>query len=148
MGFIADFKKFALKGNVIDLAVGVVIGGAFTTIVNQLVNGIIMPFVSLFFPQGNWMSARFRIRADAVDPAKDIYLAYGQVLAAVLNFLIVALVLFLIVSKIIKGLEDRFTKKPEPPKETKDCPFCLSEIPIKATRCKACTSQLGEGAAA
>ena len=147
MSVWADFKKFAFKGSVIDLAVGVVIGGAFTAIVTQLVNGIIMPFVSLFFPGGNWMNARFRIRADAVDPTKDVYLAYGQVLAAILNFLIIAFVLFIIVSKIVKAAENRFSKPAEAP-TTKECPYCLEIVPIKATRCKSCTSQLGEGAAA
>ena len=145
MGMWADFKQFAFKGNAIDLAVGVVMGAAFKAIVDDLVAGIIMPIVSLVLPQGNWQTAKWIIKHDAVDPTKDVAFAYGAVLAAILNFMIIAFVLFLIVSKIVKAAESRLSKPAAA--TTKECPFCLETVPIKATRCKACTSDFKAAAA-
>ncbi len=146
MSLWSDFKQFAFKGNAIDLAVGIVMGTAFKAIVDDLVGGIIMPIVSLVLPHGNWQSAVLTLKRDPVDPAKDVAFAYGQVLAAVLNFLIIAFVLFLIVSKIVKAAEKRLSK-PEAA-TTKECPFCLETVPVKATRCKGCTSELKAAGAA
>src|SRR5205823_9419770 len=123
-----------------------VIGSAFTGIVNGLVNGIFMPIVSLVLPHGGWQTAVFTLKRDPIDPAKDVVLSYGQVLAAVLNFFAIALVLFFIVSKIIKAAEKRMSKPGEV--TTKECPFCLETVPVKATRCKACTSELKAASAA
>ena len=145
MGMWADFKQFAFKGNAVDLAVGVVIGAAFTGIVTSLVNGIFMPVVSLVLPHGSWQTAVFTLKKDAVDPTKDVVLSYGQVLAAILNFFAIAFVLFLIVSKIVKAAESRFQKPAAA--TTKECRFCLETIPLAATRCKACTSELPAPAA-
>ena len=134
----SDFKQFAFKGNVVDLAVGVVIGAAFAKIVSAIVADFIMPLVALAMPNGNWRESGIILRHDAVDPAKDVILKYGDFLGAVLDFLIVALVLFLIVSRIVKAAEKRFSKPADA--STKECPFCLEVVPIKATKCKACTS--------
>ena len=138
MAIWADFKQFAFKGNVVDLAVGVVIGAAFSKIVTAMVADLIMPVVALVMPNGNWRELGIPIRQDAVDPAKNVVLKYGDLLGAILDFLIVAFVLFLIVSKIVKAAENRFSKPAEA--TTKECPFCLETVPIKAKRCKSCTS--------
>ena len=142
MALFADFKKFAFKGNVVDLAVGIVIGAAFGKIVSALVADVVMPVVSLLLPSGDWRAAGIVLKKGA-DGGKDVVLAYGDLVGAILDFLVVAAVLFMVISKIVKKFE-----KPEapPPKTTTECPFCLEAIPLKATRCKACTSQL-EGAA-
>jgi large conductance mechanosensitive channel len=135
VGFYADFKKFALKGNVVDLAVGVIIGAAFGKIVAALVADIVMPVVALVMPSGNWREGGMILRHGAT-AKDDVVLKWGDFLATVLDFLIVATVLFIVVSKIIKRFE-----KPEAP-TTKECPFCIETVPLKATRCKACTSEL------
>jgi large conductance mechanosensitive channel len=142
MGFLADFKSFAFKGNVIDLAVGVVIGGAFGKIVSALVADIVMPMVAIVLPSGDWRTAVWQVPVGSRPTV-----AYGDLLGAVLDFLVVALVLFIVVSRVFKAIEKRIA--PEAPKEktTKDCPFCFETISIKATRCKACTSQLETKAA-
>jgi large conductance mechanosensitive channel len=142
MPVIEDFKKFAFKGNVVDLAVGVVIGAAFGKIVAALVADFIMPVVALVMPSGDWRASGIVLR-HAADPKDDVSLKYGDFLGSVLDFLIVALVLFFIVSKILTAAESRILK-PEAVKapETKECPFCLEALPLKASRCKACTSQL------
>lgn len=142
MAVIEDFKKFAFKGNVVDLAVGVVIGASFGKIVAALVADFIMPLVALVMPSGDWRSSGIVLR-HAADPKDDVMLKYGDFLGSVLDFLIVAVVLFLIVSKILKAAEARIIKAEEvKAPETKECPFCLEALPLKATRCKACTSQL------
>jgi large conductance mechanosensitive channel len=117
MAFIEDFKKFAFKGNVLDLAVGVVIGGAFGKIVSALVADLVMPVVVL---------------------------NYGDFIGSVLDFFVVALVLFVIVSRIIRAAEQRFGHHDPaaPPPAVKECPACCETVPAKATRCKYCTSEL------
>ena len=141
MAFIEDFKKFAFKGNVVDLAVGVVIGAAFGKIVSAVVADLVMPIVSLVLPSGDWRTSGIVIRT-AADPKDNVVLKYGDFLGACLDFFVVALALFLIVSRIIKAAEGRL-KKPEPaPPGTKECPACCEVVPVKATRCKFCTSNL------
>ena len=139
MGMLADFKKFALKGNVVDLAVAVVIGGAFGKIVAALVADVVMPVVALVMPSGDWRNSGFVLKHGAT-PKDDVVLKWGDLLGVTLDFIIVAFVLFLVVSKVVKRLEDRFGTKEEA--TTKECPFCLDTIPIKATKCKSCTSAL------
>jgi large conductance mechanosensitive channel len=141
MAVVEDFKKFAFKGNVVDLAVGVVIGAAFGKIVAALVADFIMPFVALAMPSGDWRKSGAILRA-AADPKDNVVIQYGDFLGAVLDFLIVAIVLFVIVSKIIKAAEGKLAKPAEAAPTTKECKFCLETIPLKATRCKACTSTL------
>lgn len=137
MAFIEDFKKFAFKGNVVDLAVGVIIGGAFGKIVSGLVDFLIMPLVSVAMPSGNWKELKWVLR-DAPKPEDVVAVKYGALAGSVLDFLVVALVLFIFVSKIMA--------KKEPPPSTKECPLCLSDVPIKAKKCKACASDLPDPA--
>lgn len=124
--FFDEFKAFAMRGNVLDMAVGVVVGSAFTAIVNSLVNDIISPIIGLFF------------NADFSDVV--IQIGVGSFLNAVINFLIVAFVLFV----TIKAINMLHKKPVEAPKEptTKKCPYCQSDIAIKAVRCPHCTSKL------
>ena len=134
--FFEEFKKFISKGNVMDMAVGIIIGGAFTSIVSSLVNDIINPVLGLFggmnFDQLAW------------NITGDVTLYYGKFINAVVNFLIMALIVFLLV-KIMNTAMSRI-QKPEQPKAPtkKTCPFCKSEIAVEATRCPHCTSQLDE----
>jgi large conductance mechanosensitive channel len=141
MAFIDDFKKFAFKGNVVDLAVGVVIGAAFGKIVSAVVADLVMPIVSLVLPSGDWRTSGFVLRT-AADPKDNVVLKYGDFLGACLDFFVVALALFLIVSRIIKAAEGRLKKPDPPPPGTKECPACCETVPAKATRCKFCTSNL------
>ena len=126
-----DFKKFCSRGNILELATGVMIGGAFTAIVNSLVGDIINPLIGLFF------NADF---SDVVIQIGDVGIGVGAFLNAIINFLIVAFVLFL----TIKAINMLHKKPAEEPKEptTKKCPYCQSEIAIKAVRCPHCTSKL------
>ena len=133
--FVSDFKSFALKGNVVDLAIAVIIGAAFGKIVSALVADVIMPLVSLVMPNGNWRS-HYVILRHAADPKNDILLRWGDLVGDVLDFLVVALVLFLIVQKVLRARRD-----PAAP-TTKECPYCLENVPVAATRCRACTSDL------
>jgi large conductance mechanosensitive channel len=141
MAFFEDFKKFAFKGNVVDLAVGVVIGGAFGKIVSALVADLFMPLVALVLPSGDWRANGLVIR-EAADPKDSVVIKYGDFAGAVLDFFVVALVLFLVVSRLLKAAEGRLglSKAPEAA-TTKECAFCCENVPLKATRCKFCTSQ-------
>jgi large conductance mechanosensitive channel len=141
MAFIDDFKKFAFKGNVVDLAVGVVIGGAFGKIVSALVADLVMPLVALVMPSGDWRTHGFVLRK-AADAKDDVVIKYGDFIGAVLDFFIVALVLFILVSRLIKAAEGRFAHKDDAPPAIKECPACCETVPAKATRCKYCTSDL------
>lgn len=154
-GFFAEFKKFITRGNVIDLAVGVIIGGAFQKIINSLVNDLIMPVIGLL-TGGIDFSNRFialngetYTSLEAAKAAGAATFNYGSFLTAALDFLIMAFVIFLLVKGInqLSNLHLGLTKKGEKKKEkptSKKCPFCLSEIPVEATRCPHCTSQLKE----
>lgn len=142
MAFLDDFKKFAFRGNVVDLAVGVVIGGAFGRIVSAVVDDVVMPLVSLFMPNGNWRGAGITLRhKPGVEP--DTVLRYGDLLGAVLDFFIIALVLFLLVKRILRAAEAHLlhTETTQAPTQ-KSCPACLEKVPLMATRCRACTSTL------
>ncbi|MDB4966054.1 MAG: Large-conductance mechanosensitive channel [Myxococcales bacterium] len=125
MALLSDFKTFALKGNVVDLAVAVVIGGAFGKIVSALVADIVMPVVGAILPSGEW-------RAWTVTP---LNIKMGDFLGAILDFIIIAMVLFLIVTRMVH----RVFKKDETP-TVKPCPECLELIPLAARRCRACTA--------
>lgn len=158
-GFFGEFRTFILRGNVMDLAVGVIIGAAFQSIVTSLVNDLIMPFVGLFTGGVNFTDQFVVLKyADGVKPetyttltqAKEAgatVFAYGSFITAVLNFLILAAVIFLLVRAINK-IQTIGKKKeepaPAPAPTTKVCPFCKSEIAIDATRCAHCTSELAE----
>lgn len=138
--FFNEFKKFISRGNVIDLAVGVIIGSAFTAIVNSLVTDIFTPLLSLLGggTQMESLGITFGIGEHAAT------LAYGSFLSAVINFLITAFAIFCLV-KAINTVQDKIAKKLEEEKKeptTKKCPFCQSEIDIRAIRCPFCTSEL------
>ena len=138
--FFEEFKKFISRGNVMDMAVGVIIGGAFTAIVNSLVNDIFMPVLSLI--TGGFDIAGMSVSFGVGDNAAT--LNYGAFLSAVINFLLIALVIFCII-KAMNTAKDKMLKKQEeeaPAPTTKKCPYCMSEIDIQATRCPNCTSEL------
>ena len=132
--FLEEFKAFALKGNVMDMAVGVIIGGAFATIVNALTEDFINPILSLI-PGNGEVGGAIKIK-------EGVYLNYGHFITAVINFLIMAFILFCMLKAINKAINIR--KKPEAPSEptTKECPYCKSEISLVATRCPFCTSMI------
>ncbi len=142
MAFIDDFKKFAFKGNVVDLAVGVVIGAAFGKIVSSLVADLVMPIVALILPTGDWRNHGIVIR-HAAEAKDDVVLKYGDFLGACLDFFVVALALFIIVSRILKAAESRL-KGPATPEApaTRECPLCCETVPARAKRCKFCTGEL------
>jgi large conductance mechanosensitive channel len=134
--FINEFKEFISRGNVMDMAVGIIIGGAFTTIVSSLVDDIINPILGVF---GGMNFDQYSIVLSG-----DSTLNYGKFITAVINFLIMALVVFIMV-KVLNTAAKKFAKKedeePAAP-TTKECPFCKTEISIEATRCPHCTSHL------
>lgn len=142
-GFIAEFKEFIMRGNVIDLAVGVIIGSAFGAIVTALVENIIQPLINSI--GGTEVAGSFVLPwAKNAEDLKAVSINYGAFISAIINFLIIALVIFCIVKAINKA-SDKFKKKEEEEEEeetTKVCPFCKSEIDIEATRCPHCTSEL------
>jgi large conductance mechanosensitive channel len=138
MAVWTDFKKFAFKGNVVDLAVGVVIGAAFAGIIKALVDDLIMPVVSLGLPSGDWRAAAIVLREGAT-PDKSVSLKYGDFLGVSLNFLIVGFALFLFVSRVLTRLKLHEVQQ-DP--DVKKCAFCLEVIPGKATKCKACTADV------
>ncbi len=148
MAVTREFREFIARGNVIDLAVGVIIGAAFGKIVTSLVEGIIMPPVGLVLGRIDFSSLFYVLDSAKGVPAsladakaKGIpIIAYGQFINDIISFLIVAFAVFVLVKQTnrIKG----GTKGPEPP-ATKECPYCASTIPVKATRCPNCTSDLG-----
>lgn len=149
-GFIAEFKKFIMRGNVIDLAVGVIIGGAFQSIVKSLVDDIFMPIISLAtkgIDFSNWFIAldgnKYGTLAQAQEAGAAV-ISYGNFISAVINFIIMAFIIFLFV-KANNTLAEK-TKKAEEPAAptTKKCPYCMSEIDIEATKCPHCTSSLEE----
>ncbi len=131
-GFFGEFKKFILRGNVIDLAVGVIIGAAFQAIVTSLVDDIISPLIGLVANTD---------LSDMVSVVNGVEIKWGSFITAIINFIIMAFVIFLIVKGINKMVELGKKKEEEEP-TTKVCPHCRSEIDIKATRCPHCTSEL------
>ena len=143
--FLEEFKKFALKGNVMDMAIGVIIGGAFSAIVTALTTSFINPLInsiggaevagSIKLPWVNYANLE-------AEEAAALSLDYGAFITAIINFLIIALILFILLKTMNKLMS--INKKKEEPAEptTKTCPFCKSEIAIEATRCPHCTSEL------
>jgi len=128
MTLVQEFKAFVARGNVTELAVAVVLGGAFGKIVTAFVNGLIMPLVSYVLPKGDWQTftlGKFQV---------------GAVAGAVVDFVLIALVVFLV---FVKGLAAVARKREEAPAPaTRACPRCLEQVPLAATRCKCCTSEL------
>lgn len=138
-GFIEEFKKFIMRGNVMDMAVGVIVGGAFTSIVTSLNQDILTPILGIF---GGTDFSNLKVTLGSGENAP--VLCYGNFITAVINFLITAFVIFVLV-KVINKIGDKLIKKEEEaPAEptTKMCPYCRSEIAKEATRCPHCTSNL------
>jgi large conductance mechanosensitive channel len=143
---LKEFREFVMRGNVMDLAVGVIIGGAFGKIVSSLVSDIIMPPIGLLLNGVNFSSLYLSLNGHAYATLAEAQAAgaptlnYGSFFNNVIDFLIIALVIFLMVRAL-----NRLQRPPaasSAPATTKDCPFCFSAISIKATRCPNCTSQL------
>ncbi len=142
-----EFREFINRGNVIDLAVAVIIGAAFGKIITTLVDGILMPPLGLLLGKVDFVSLLYSLDTSKGVPAsladakaKGIpVIAYGQFINDVINFLVVAFVVFLVV-KAYNRLKSKQATDEGP--TTKDCPYCLSTIPLKATRCKDCTTEL------
>jgi large conductance mechanosensitive channel len=127
---LKDFKEFAIKGNALDLAVGVIIGAAFTTVVNSLVYDIFTPFLSLFTGWVDFSKWTIGLPGDAV-------LKPGAFISAIINFLIIAFAVFLMVKQI-----NRFRRQASASTDKKECPFCRTVIDLRASKCPKCTSQL------
>lgn len=140
-----EFKTFIARGSVVDLAVGVIVGAAFGKIVTSFVNDILMPPIGLLLNSVNFANLFITLSGgtyktlEEAQAAGAVTMNYGLFINTIIDFLIVAFVIFLVVKQVNR------LKKPAPPAEptTKECPYCLSAIPIKATRCPHCTSELG-----
>ena len=139
-----EFKEFAMRGNVLDMAIGIIIGAAFGKIVTSFVNDVLMPPLGLLLGNSDFTNKFITLKGetlatlDAAKEAGSVTLNYGLLVNTVIDFVIVAFAIFIVVKQI-----NRLKKKPEaPPPNTKDCPFCLSTVPIKASRCGHCTSEL------
>jgi len=141
---LKEFKQFVARGNVVDLAIGVIIGAAFGKIVTSFVNDILMPPIGLLLGNVNFADLFITLSGGAyatleeAQAAGAVTINYGLFINTIIDFLIIAFVIFLLVKQVNR------LKQPEPSVEpkTKECPYCLSEIPIKATRCPHCTSEL------
>ena len=155
--FFGEFKKFIMRGNVMDLAVGVIIGGAFSAIVTSLVNDLIMPFIGLAtgginfkdqflvlkLPAGAAEGTTYASYSEATEAGATVW-GYGAFITALINFLVIALVIFLLV-KAINKVAEKAKKKEEPKEEaptTKKCPHCCEEVNIAATKCPHCTGDI------
>jgi large conductance mechanosensitive channel len=145
-----EFKEFALKGNVVDMAVGIIIGAAFGTIVNSLVSDIIMPPIGLILGKVDFSSLFIVLKEGKVPgpyhslavakAAGAVTMNYGAFINTIVSFLIVSFAVFLLVRNINKLRREKETPPAAP--STKECPYCLSVIPINATRCAHCTSEI------
>jgi large conductance mechanosensitive channel len=131
---LADFKAFLLRGNAVDLAVGVVIGVAFGAVVNSLVADLITPIVAAIFGSHDFSSLRFSLNGSVF--------RYGSFINAVLTFVLVATAVFFFVVLPVNRLLQRARKEPTPDPTTRKCPECISEIPVDARRCAFCTSEV------
>lgn len=142
---IKEFKEFAMKGNMIDLAIGVIVGGAFGKVVTSIVNDVVMPPIGLLLGKVNFSDLFIPLNGkhyDTIAAAKADSaptLNYGLFINTLLDFLIVSFVIFITV-KQMNRLRKKQEEKPDPKKETKECPECLSDIPKLAVRCKYCTA--------
>jgi len=150
---LKEFKEFALKGNVVDMAVGIIIGGAFGALVNSLVNDLLMPPLGLIL-KGVDFSDLFIILREGAKPGPYLALAeaknagavtlnYGLFINSLIGFMIMAFAVFLLVRSInkLRAMSEK-QAAPAAAQQTKECPFCFSAIPVKAVRCPHCTSQL------
>ena len=143
---LKEFKEFAMRGNVLDLAIGVIIGGAFGKITASLVNDIIMPPIGLLLGEVDFSNLYINLSNESyaslaqAKEAGTVTINYGLFINTVIDFLVIAFVVFLLVRQVNRLQRS----EPEPVPTTKDCPFCFSTIPLKATRCPQCTSEITE----
>ena len=144
MGFVSEFKEFAMKGNVLDMAVGIIIGVAFGAIVSSLVKDVIMPPIGMIMGGINFgdlfiaLDGKTYASLAAAQAAAAPTINYGLFINTIINFLIVALAIFMLIRQV-----NAAKKKPAPPEpNTKDCPFCKESIPKAAIKCSHCTSDL------
>ena len=147
---LQEFKKFAMRGNVVDMAVGIIIGGAFGTIVKSLVADVIMPPIGLLLGGVDFSDLFITLKEGATagpyatlataQEAGAVTISYGLFINSVISFVIVAFAVFLLIKSINKMQTEEEVPEEEP--TTKDCPFCVSTIAISATRCPNCTSEL------
>lgn len=148
---VQQFREFAVKGNVVDMAVGIMIGAAFTTVVKTLVDEVLMPPIGMITGKVDFSDKYALLRAgdpagpyDTLEKAKAagaVVIGYGRLINAIVSFVIVALVLFFIVRWVTKLRTLNHREEPKAP-TTKDCPFCKSSIHLEASRCPQCTSNL------
>ena len=144
MGMVKEFKEFIMRGNVMDMAVGVIVGGAFSAIVNSLVNDILMPVISLATGKIDFYNLFIALDGGeyaslaAAQEAGAAVFAYGAFIQAIIQFLIIAFCIFM----VVKGMNKLRKPEPEAAPTTKVCPFCKNEVPLEATRCGFCTSEL------
>jgi len=137
MGMLKEFKEFAVKGNVVDMAVGIIIGAAFGKIVTSLVSDVVMPPIGMLLGSMDFSNLAFVLREKTAE-AEAVAINYGAFINTVLDFVIVALVIFL----VIRQMNRLKREEPAKPATTKACPYCKSTIDLAATRCPNCTSQL------
>jgi large conductance mechanosensitive channel len=144
MGMVKEFKEFIMRGNVMDMAVGVIVGGAFSAIVNSLVNDILMPVISLATGKIDFSNLFIALDGGeyaslaAAQEAGAAVFAYGAFIQAIIQFLIIAFCIFM----VVKGMNKLRKPEPRAAPTTKVCPFCKNEVPLEATRCGFCTSEL------
>lgn len=138
LAVLKEFRAFILRGNVVDLAVGVVIGAAFTSVVNALVRDLITPIIAAVGGEPDFGALAFTINGSRF--------AYGDFLNELLTFLLVATVVFFLVVKPVNTLMARFRAEPKPDMPTRECPECLSDIPLGAKRCAFCTASVAPSA--
>lgn len=144
MGMLKEFKEFAVKGNMVDMAVGIIIGAAFGGVVTSLVNDVIMPPIGLLLGHVDFSSLIITLKHPVMDAAGKnvitpaVVLSYGKFINTLINFIIVAFAVFVVIKQMNR------LKRPEAPPtpSTKDCPFCKEKIALAASRCSHCTSEL------
>jgi large conductance mechanosensitive channel len=137
MAILKEFRDFAMKGNVVDMAVGIIIGAAFGKIVSSLVTDVIMPPIGLVLGNVDFSSLAITLR-EAHDASPAVTIKYGVFINTIIDFVIVAFAIFLVIKQMNR------LKKPTaaPAATTRDCPYCLMTVPVKATKCGHCTSEL------
>jgi large conductance mechanosensitive channel len=139
MGMLKEFKEFAMRGNVVDMAIGIIIGGAFGKIISSFVSDVIMPPIGLLLGNVDFSSLAITLKAKTAG-AEAVTIKYGLFINTVLDFIIVAFVIFIVIKQMnrLKKKEETVSAAPT----TKECPKCYSTVSIKATRCPNCTSEL------
>jgi large conductance mechanosensitive channel len=137
MGMVKEFRDFAMKGNVVDMAVGIIIGAAFVKIVSSLVGDVIMPPIGLVLGNVDFSSLALTLK-EASETSPAVVIKYGLFVNTIIDFVIVAFAIFM----VIKQMNRLKQPAPAPLVTTKDCPHCLMSVPLKATRCGHCTSEM------